>query len=99
MNDAKIARLLSLTLRGGIAISAMLLLFGLCLSYFAQPSLADMGFLLEELGVFALFATPVLRVAISVAVFAANRDKLFFFITAVVLINIVFAMLIVPIMR
>ena len=49
-----------------------------------------------ELGVILLIATPVSRVLVSVFLFAAERDKLYVAITAVVLTLLLFSMLVTP---
>lgn len=49
-----------------------------------------------ELGVIVLIATPVSRVVISVFLFAAERDRLYTLITAVVLVLLLFSMLVTP---
>ncbi|HXW94118.1 MAG TPA: DUF1634 domain-containing protein [Nitrososphaerales archaeon] len=49
-----------------------------------------------ELGVIVLIATPVSRVMISVFLFAAERDRLYVLITAVVLTLLLFSMLVTP---
>ena len=49
-----------------------------------------------ELGVIFLIATPVSRVAISVLLFAAERDRLYVIITAVVLALLLFSLLATP---
>ena len=49
-----------------------------------------------ELGVIFLIATPVSRVLISVFLFAAERDRTYVFITAVVLTLLLFSMLVTP---
>ena len=49
-----------------------------------------------ELGVIVLLATPLTRVIISVFLFAAEGDKIFVYITAVVLILLLFSMLVTP---
>ena len=49
-----------------------------------------------ELGVIVLIATPVVRVMISVFLFAAERDRLYVLITAVVLVLLLFSMLVTP---
>jgi uncharacterized membrane protein len=51
---------------------------------------------LIELGVIILIATPVSRVAISVFLFAAEKDKLYIMVTAVVLVLLLFSMLVTP---
>jgi uncharacterized membrane protein len=49
-----------------------------------------------ELGVILLIATPVSRVLISVFLFAAEKDRLYVAITAVVLTLLLFSMLVTP---
>ena len=49
-----------------------------------------------ELGVIFLIATPVSRVLISVFLFAAEKDRLYVVITAVVLTLLLFSMLVTP---
>ena len=49
-----------------------------------------------ELGVIVLLATPVTRVIISVLLFAAEGDKAYVYITAVVLTLLLFSMLVTP---
>jgi uncharacterized membrane protein len=49
-----------------------------------------------ELGVILLIATPVSRVLISVFLFAAEKDRLYVLITAVVLLLLLFSMLVSP---
>jgi len=49
-----------------------------------------------ELGVIVLIATPVSRVLISVFLFAAERDRLYVLITAVVLAILLFSILVTP---
>jgi len=49
-----------------------------------------------ELGVIVLIATPVCRVLVSVFLFAAERDRLYVLITAVVLALLLFSMLVTP---
>jgi uncharacterized membrane protein len=49
-----------------------------------------------ELGVILLIVTPVSRVLISVLLFAAERDRLYVLITAVVLALLLFSILVTP---
>jgi uncharacterized membrane protein len=49
-----------------------------------------------EFGVVLLIATPVARVLISVFLFAAERDRLYVLITAVVLVLLLFSILVTP---
>ncbi len=49
-----------------------------------------------ELGVLILLATPVSRVLISVFLFAAEGDRLYVYITAVVLVVLLFSIFVTP---
>jgi uncharacterized membrane protein len=49
-----------------------------------------------ELGVIFLIATPVSRVLISVFLFAAESDRLYVAVTAIVLVLLLFSMLLTP---
>ncbi len=49
-----------------------------------------------ELGVILLIATPVARVLISIFLFAAERDRLYVLITAIVLSLLLFSMFVTP---
>ena len=49
-----------------------------------------------ELGVLTLLATPVVRVLTSVFLFAAEGDRLYMYITAAVLLLLLFSMLATP---
>lgn len=54
------------------------------------------AYALIELGVIVLIATPVSRVLISVFLFAAESDRLYVLVTAVVLALLLFSMLATP---
>ena len=58
------------------------------------PSLDPLSFVI--LGLMVLIATPVLRVALGIASFAMERDWLYVFITAVVFMNLMLAIFILP---
>jgi uncharacterized membrane protein len=49
-----------------------------------------------ELGAIILIATPVSRVLVSVFLFAAERDRLYVLVTAIVLVLLLFSMLVTP---
>ncbi len=49
-----------------------------------------------ELGFLILLATPVARVALSLFLFAAERDKMFVYLTTTVLVILLFSMLATP---
>ncbi|WP_054857839.1 DUF1634 domain-containing protein [Vulcanisaeta sp. JCM 16159] len=58
------------------------------------PNLDPLSFII--LGLMVLIATPVLRVALGIASFAMERDWLYVFITAVVFINLMLAIFVLP---
>jgi len=62
----------------------------------AQGLITFSAFSWIELGVIVLIATPVSRVIISVFLFAAERDRLYVLVTAVVLTLLLFSMLVTP---
>ncbi len=66
------------------------------LSGLASGLVAFSPFSWIELGVIFLIATPVSRVLISVFLFAAEKDRLYVVITAVVLTLLLFSMLVTP---
>jgi uncharacterized membrane protein len=49
-----------------------------------------------QLGFLVLLATPVTRVALSLFLFAAERDRMFVYLTATVLAILLFSMLVTP---
>jgi uncharacterized membrane protein len=49
-----------------------------------------------QLGFLVLLATPVARVALSLFLFAAERDRMFVYLTAAVLVILLFSMLATP---
>jgi len=113
----QMADLISILLLVGVAVSAVVLAFGLLLLIVTgrsgyhdavtvqlllaregavtfprtlggvlQGTLALKPFAVIELGALLLIATPVLRVAASVVLFAAEKDRLYTWITLVVLV-------------
>jgi uncharacterized membrane protein len=68
----------------------------LSLSGLVQGLVTFSAFSWIELGVIVLIATPVSRVMISVFLFAAERDRLYVLITAIVLALLLFSMLVTP---
>ncbi|MCI2414130.1 MAG: DUF1634 domain-containing protein [Candidatus Aramenus sp.] len=50
------------------------------------------------LGLMILIATPVIRVALGIAQFASERNKLYTVITAIVFFNLMFAIFILPLL-
>ena len=53
-------------------------------------------FSLIELGFLVLLATPVARVALSLLLFAAEKDRMYVYLTAAVLVILLFSMLATP---
>ncbi|MGP8125530.1 MAG: DUF1634 domain-containing protein [Nitrososphaerales archaeon] len=70
--------------------------FDVSLSALASGLAGFQPYSLIELGVIILLATPVSRVLISVFLFAAERDRLYVYITAVVLALLLFSILVTP---
>ncbi|MDA4119549.1 MAG: DUF1634 domain-containing protein [Thaumarchaeota archaeon] len=70
--------------------------FDVSLSGLASGLFALQAYSLIELGAIVLIATPVSRVLISVFLFAAEGDKLYVAVTAVVLFLLLFSMLVTP---
>jgi len=70
--------------------------FDVTLSGLAAGLIGLQPYSLIELGAIILIATPVSRVLISVFLFAAERDKLYVVVTAVVLSLLLFSMLVAP---
>ena len=87
---------ISWILKAGVIASAGLLIIGMLLAYSGINSISIYDTVFESLGVFALFATPVARVATSVAAFALEGNKIYTAITAIVLMNILIAIFVVP---
>lgn len=70
--------------------------FDVSLSGLANGLVGFQPYSLIELGVIILLATPVSRVLISVFLFAAEGDRLYVYITAVVLALLLFSILATP---
>ena len=88
----RLARLLGAVLKWGALASTALLAFGLVLQLLrADSQLADA---LMHAGLIVLMATPVARVAVSVADYAAERDWLFLGLTASVLVILLGSLLV-----
>lgn len=84
--DHFLARLIHLTLVGGLVLSVAAMVAGLVV---AAVGGADTGSLLMRAGLLALLATPVLRVVIAVIGYLTERDWLFTAISALVLLLLV----------
>lgn len=66
-------------------------------SYISSRNLATLnGLSYILLGLVVLMATPVLRVAIGIAQFVSERNWLYTFITAVVFMNLMLAIFVIP---
>lgn len=81
------------TIRIGLGVSACMLFAGSALSYYGARSI---GVEITYAGVMILIATPVTRVAMSIALFARSKNWLYVAITAVVFINLMIAIFILP---
>jgi len=83
-DTGRLERVLGVVLRAGALTSTALLAAGLLVAM-AAPALA-LGHGLTSVGLIILIATPVARVVVSVADFAAQRDWLFLVLTGAVLL-------------
>ena len=95
MKSERFESMILWTLRAGVILSATLLAAGLLIIFFVgytNPIGAD----LLIAGVFALFATPVARVAMSVLLFSLERNRLYTVITIIVLTNVLIAIFVIP---
>jgi len=70
--------------------------FAVSLGAMAQGLLVLDPFAVIELGVLALLATPVARVLFSAFLFAVEGDRTYVYITAMVLLLLLFSMLVTP---
>jgi uncharacterized membrane protein len=82
----ELERRLGILLRTGVTLSALGLAVGLAV-WLARPDLQESGWLLQG-GLFALMATPVVRVLVSLAGYVRMRDWLFVATTAAVLVEL-----------
>jgi uncharacterized membrane protein len=73
-------------LRTGVTLSALALSLGLAV-WLARPDLPESGWLLRG-GLFALMATPMVRVVVSLAGYIRMRDWVFVATTIVVLVEL-----------
>jgi uncharacterized membrane protein len=71
--------------------------FPVSLSSIASGLLSLDPFSIIALGFLVLLATPVVRVALSLFLFAAEKDRKFVYLTATVLAILLFSMLVTPI--
>jgi len=80
---------LGVLLRTGITLSALAISVGLAV-WLARPDLPESGWLLQT-GLVALVATPIVRVALSLAGYVRLREWWFVATTAAVLIELTVA--------
>ncbi len=85
--------LIGWTIRIGLMISTCILIMGSVLTY---SGLSGIGTILTYAGVIILIATPVSRVAMSILLFSKSKNWLYVAITAIVFINLMIAIFILP---
>ena len=87
MMDAatRLERIIGVVLRVGVMSSSLCLAAGLVSAVLGGHTLADW---LLQAGLIILMATPVARVMVSIADYAAERDWAFVALTAIVLIEV-----------
>ncbi len=98
MTGVDMYKIISWSLRIGVVASALLLLIGITLSYSGVQSLSNLGEYILTIGIFVLFATPIARVAMSIASFTIERNWLYVLITSIVLANILIALFVIPVL-
>ncbi len=95
MKSSSIENMIWSVLIIGVIISATFLIIGLALTFLTNgASIFGTDFLIA--GIFALFATPVMRITVSILMFASEKNRLYTVITAIVFINVMVAIFIVP---
>jgi uncharacterized membrane protein len=80
----RLERTVGLVLRVGVTASSIALAAGLILSLLDAPGAKW----LLHIGVLTLLTTPVARVLVSIAEYAAERDWIFVSLTAIVLVEL-----------
>ena len=90
-DPARLERIVGVVLRLGVAASTVCLAVGLVLS-FLDGTAGAARFLLNT-GVIVLLATPVARVAVSMAEYALQRDWIFAGLTLTVLLELLASLL------
>lgn len=83
-SSGRLERTLGLVLKAGALTSTALLALGLALELSGVEASLSSG--LTRAGLMVLMATPVVRVVVSVGEYAAEKDWLFFTLTASVLV-------------
>lgn len=83
-SSTRLERMLGLVLKAGALTSTSLLALGLVLELAGVE--ASLSASLTRAGLMVLMATPVVRVVVSVGEYAAEKDWLFFALTASVLV-------------
>jgi uncharacterized membrane protein len=82
----RLERIVGIVLRAGVTASAACLAVGLVLTFVGVSSAAGV---LLNVGVVVLLATPVARVVVSIAEYAAEREWAFVALTVTVLLELV----------
>ena len=80
----RIERTIGTVLRVGVLVSSVAFAAGLILALLAAPGAS----LLLNVGILTLLMTPVARVLVSIAEYAAARDWTFVALTAIVLVEL-----------
>jgi uncharacterized membrane protein len=80
----RLERTIGIVLRVGVTASSIALAAGLILSLLDAPG----SQWLLHIGILTLLATPVARVVVSIAEYAAERDWTFVALTAIVLVEL-----------
>ncbi len=96
MTKIEMEKTMAVVLKGGIVLSSAILLLGIALGYVRGA--APISSSLIVIGIFVLFSTPVVRVLLSVFSFMIERNRLYTAITVVVLIDILFAVFVLPLL-
>jgi uncharacterized membrane protein len=102
MTDRRLDIIIANVLRGGVSLSAAIVVIG-GIAYLRQhgndvadyrtfhgSSTTSASLRIIRLGLLVLIATPIARVALSLVAFAAERDRIFVAIAAIVLVVLLF---------
>ena len=92
--DIDIEDIIAFTLWAGVLASTALLAAGLVFIGLSGWQAAASGMI--SAGVILLLATPVLRVLLSILMFAMEKNKLYVVITVIVLMNLLIAIFVLP---
>lgn len=89
-----IEKIIGYFLRIGVLISAFFFVFGIIFSILDL----NISNLLLRIGLLVLISTPILRVMLGLAIFVLEKDKIYILITSLVIFNLLFALLFLPIL-